>query len=242
MVESTVFEILRKGDFTAMKALLSSQPEIARVRDPQGVSILLHTLYQQQPEWAEELLARLEALGDELDLFEAAALGRVERVGELVGSDAGAVTREAGDGFTALHLAAFFSQPEIARLLLEEGAAVDAVAGNPIEVRPLHSAVAAGCLPIVSDLLERNAEVDSRQAGGFTPLMGAAAAGHEEIVRLLLDSGADPALESDQGQTAADLARDRGHEAVLVLLVARSRAASTTGTDRVRPIARCSNT
>ena len=39
-----------------------------------------------------------------------------------------------GDGFTALHFACYFGQPEAARLLIEKEAALDTVSSNPMKL------------------------------------------------------------------------------------------------------------
>nr|MBA2506321.1 ankyrin repeat domain-containing protein [Thermoleophilaceae bacterium] len=74
-----------------------------------------------------------------LDVFEAAALGRRGRVEELIAADPSRARAAAVDGFTALHLVAFFSgDAGIARLLLDVGADPSAVANNDMQVTPLN--------------------------------------------------------------------------------------------------------
>lgn len=203
------FKAIQEGDARKLDEILDRDPGAAAARDGQGVSLLLQALYHRRPEMAERLAAvRGE---EELDLLEAAALGRVERMRHLLAADAGAVHARSPDGFTPLHYSAFFGRAEAAGLLLERGAEVDAEAANPTRVHPLHSAVAGGHTQVVRRLLAAGADSGARQQQGFTPLMGAAAGGHREILELLLAAGADPAAESDDGKTARDLAAERGH-------------------------------
>jgi hypothetical protein len=107
-------------------------------RDGQGLSPAMHTLYRGETEEAESLVP------DEPNVFEAAAFGHAERLGELLESDPGLARAFSGDGFTALHLAAFFGHPEAVRLLLDRGADPNAVATSEQigPVQPLHSAAA----------------------------------------------------------------------------------------------------
>ena len=80
------------------------------------------------------------------------------------------------DGFTPLHFACFFSQPQTAALLLEHGADGNAVAQNAMKVTPLHSATAARNLPIVTLLLTHGASPNVRSVWRMdsTALRGAA--------------------------------------------------------------------
>ena len=83
--------------------------------------------------------------GPKLDVFEAAALRRLDPLERLLKRSPKRATAFSKDGFTALHLAAYFGRPEAARLLLERGADVHARSGNsrlPTVKSPLHSAAA----------------------------------------------------------------------------------------------------
>ena len=105
-----------------------------------------------------------------------------------------------------------------ARLLVESGADVNTPSGNAQRVAPLHSAAAAQDVEIARLLLERGADPNARQAGGFTPLHTAGENGQIEIIRLLLEHGANPAVQAADGKSPADLARERGFEEAVNLL------------------------
>ena len=144
----------------------------------------------------------------ELDLFEAAALGETERVRQLLRDDPGAVAGFSPDGFTPLHLAAFFGHPDAVDVLLEHGARVDVYAeASFAPVAPLGSAAAAGSTEAARLLLDAGADVNTRgREGGFTPLHSAAQSGTDDLVRLLLERGADRDARTNDGRTPLDLA------------------------------------
>jgi ankyrin repeat protein len=144
------------------------------------MSEIMAALYRGDEEAAREL-----ATGAELDVFEAASLGSVERLRELLDGEPGLATARSGDDFTALHYAAFFDGPEAARLLLERGADVNAFADNELGVHPLNSAAAAGRNDVARVLLEHGADPTAPTKGGFTPLDAAEANGDAELAELL---------------------------------------------------------
>lgn len=185
----SVFAAIAAGDLEALRREL---PEGASARDEHGVSALLFAVYHRNAAARDALL---EA-GAEVGPAEAAALGRLD------GLDPAA---RSGDGFTALHLAAFFGGADAVRALLAAGAPPDADDANPFKVRPLHSAVSVRDHDAARALLEAGADPNVRQQGGYTPLHSAAHNGDEALVQLLLDHGADPAITTDDGRTAADL-------------------------------------
>jgi ankyrin repeat protein len=153
----------------------------------------------------------LIAADPDLDVYEASALGYLDRLRERLDDDPAAVTALSADGYTALHFASYFAKPEAARVLLERGALVGSVAENEMRVQPLHSAAAGRHIEICRLLLAAGAEVDARQAGGFTPLHEAAQNGDPEMVELFLSAGADPTSATDDGRTAADIAAESAH-------------------------------
>jgi uncharacterized protein len=127
-------------------------------------------------------------------VFEAAALGRLDRLGQLLADDPGLARSRTPDGFTALHLAAFFGPAGAVEILLEAGADPHAVAENPIKVQALHSAAAVGNLEAARMLLEAGADPNAVQQDDFRPLDAALQNGDDELRDLLLQHGADPGL------------------------------------------------
>ncbi len=207
------FDFLRVGDADGLRRLLEQDSAASEARDAAGVSLLMHSLYRGRRDLAELIATKKKAL----DIFEAAALGRLDRLKECLG-DASAINAPSKDGFTALHFACFFGQPEAARLLIESGAAVDAVAANPTRVMPLHSAASARNLDAARLLLEQRAPVNARQQAGWVPIHAAAQNGDRPMVELLLKHHADLKLANDDGKTPAMVAREKGHEELASLL------------------------
>jgi len=160
---------------------------------------------------------------DDLDVFEAAATGRTARVRSLLAGNLALARAWSVDGFTALHLAAFFGSEPAADLLLEAGADPDVASRNDMAVRPLHSAVAGRAFGIARLLVEAGADVDAMQRDGFRPLHAAAQNGDDLTVELLLRFGADPRLPAGDGRIAADFAQEAGHGALAERLFLASR-------------------
>jgi ankyrin repeat protein len=210
-----IFEAIVGGDRERVRALAEASPAVAHRRNEQGTSALLLARYYDRLDMVDALAEH----ASDLDVFEAAALGRVERVRELVDADPALARAYAPDGFHALGLAAFFRQPEVVHLLLDRGADVDAAARNEqIRTTALQAAAASGDNESARLLLDAGADVDAAQPGGFTPLHSAAANGNRELVELLLERGADPAARLDDGRTPSDLAREGGHDELAAAL------------------------
>ena len=169
------------------------------------MSEALEALYAGDTEKAQELLPP----DDELSVYEAAAFGRLDRLGRILGDDPAQVTALSGDGFTALHLAIFGGQEEAARFLLERGADPNALSANEaVRVPPLGTAAFVRSVPLARLLLDSGADVNGRGEGGFTALHSAAQNGDEDFARLLLERGADPSLATDDGKLPADYGLD----------------------------------
>ena len=198
-----VFKAIEDGDQRRLMTLLKKQPALAEAQNEQGVSAVLYARYRSA---AKALDALLDAKPS-LSIFEAAAVGDRKRIEELLETNRSLVESYTPDGFTALHLASFFGQPEAASLLLEHDAPVNAVSRNEMTVTPLHSAVAAGDEKVSRLLVDNNADLNVSQQLGYTPLHEAAQNGNTDIARMLLENGADPRAKLDDGKTSAELAR-----------------------------------
>ncbi|MBI1739989.1 MAG: ankyrin repeat domain-containing protein [Acidobacteriales bacterium] len=207
------FELLQAGDAEGLHRLLDEDPAVANARDTSGVSLLMHALYRGRRDLAETIAGKKH----DLDVFEAASLGRLDLLKQSF-HDATAIVAFSKDGFTALHFACYFGQAEAARLLLEKGAKVDAAANNPMQVMPLHSAASARSLAAARLLLEHGAPVNARQHGGWVPIHAAAQNGDRNMIELLLKHGADKKIVNDQGKTPAMVAREKGHTEIAALL------------------------
>ncbi len=183
----TIFDAIKSGDVDAVRSELRDNPSAAADRGDNDVSAVRAALYAQRQDLADAVLEADPAL----DVFDAAAVGDGERLGQLLDEDPNLIGAWSGDGFAPLHLAAFFGRGDAVRLLLDRGADVDAVARNDMEVQALHSAVAAGHRDIVAALLVAGANPNARQQGGITPLMAAEGNDDTDLVRLLMDHGAE---------------------------------------------------
>ena len=183
---------------------------------PAAIPPIMDALYHGRADEAQRLLA--EAGPDNLTVHEAAAMGALARLEQLLEHNPSEVNAWSADGFQPLQLAAFFGRPQAVELLLARGAEVSTPARHQFHVTPLHAALAGPTPDVARALIDAGADVNARQQGGVTPLQEAAANGATDLVRLLLEHGADAAATDDNGRTAADWARERGQTAVLELL------------------------
>jgi ankyrin repeat protein len=209
------FETIRKGDQKTVDEALAADADLLKARDGAGLTPVLAAAYGGHPRLAERLAEKVGPEG--LSLFEAAAVGEVAVVRRKL-TEGWEIEDRGDDGFAPLHLAAYFGQLEVARLLLERGADPNAVASNDSRVTPLHSAVSARRRDLAGLLLALGASANAVQKGGWTPLHAAAHNGDEAIVDLLLLRGADATRPADDGRTPPDLADEGGHAALADML------------------------
>ena len=203
-----LFAAIRAGDGAEVDRLLTARPYLAGASDAAGLTAVTVAAYHRQP----AILARILAAGPDLDRFEAAIVGDLPRLAALLDEpDAGPIDERSGDGFTALHLAAFFGRLRAVQELLDRHADPNAWAAGGLRVQPLHSAIAAGHEAVARLLIARGADVNAAQEGGITPLHEAAANGLDELAEELVRRGANPAALTDDILAPADLAERAGH-------------------------------
>ena len=208
------FEAIRAGDREAVAALLDTDATLLGAKDEKGLGAYTAAKYSGRNDIAAMLLEK----GVDLDVFAACMAGAKERVMELTGENPEIVKSYSHDGWTPLHLACFFGQPEVAEALIARGAEVRARSRNPMQNTPLHAAAAGRSKDAVRALLENGADVNARQEGGWTALHAASQNGDVEMVRLLIAGGADVQARAENQQNALDLALGKGHQAVVDVL------------------------
>ncbi|HET6715216.1 MAG TPA: ankyrin repeat domain-containing protein [Actinomycetota bacterium] len=201
-----LFAAIEAGDVARVRAMVDDDPSLASARDAEGVSALMRARYRLDRRMIEVLQSRVT----EMDLFESAAAGDLDRLTELLAYDPASIDGRSADGFTALHFAAFFGRPDAARLLVNHAADVDARGTGWMIGTPLHSAASGSHAEVVGVLLEAGADPNARQSGGWTPLHAAARGGDVTSVTLLLASGADPEATNDEGTSVLEMARGSG--------------------------------
>jgi ankyrin repeat protein len=216
---------IRSKDRDTITSMLAEDPSLAMARAAGGESLVLHACYMGASELAELLHP-----GRPLDACESAALGEVTALRTCLENDDDSRVRRSSDGWTPLHLAAFFGRDDAVTLLIDHGAPLDAHSTNALRNSPLHAALAGNTLPVlVRRLVFAGADVTARDAHGNTPLHLAASRGYEPLCDLLIARGADTHALSDDKSTPAMLAIARGFPELGSKLAARSDDVESNG-------------
>lgn len=168
-------------------------------------------------------LSRVAALVEadpSLAIFAAAIMGQTAEVERLIAGNRSLVSMLSEDGWTPLHLAAFFGKTDTARTLLNKGAQANARSTNAMANTPLHAAAAGRHAEVAKLLLDHGASANARQHGGWTPLHAAAQNGDLEMAAALIAAGADVHTRAENNQMALDLALTKGQQEMVDFLEA----------------------
>ena len=201
-------------DVQTIKQITVASPELANAKGQNGLSLLMNGIYGRKT----AVIEALRAAGAEPDVFAAAALGDLARLQTLAEQWSGYLNIFAKDGFTPLQLACYFNRETTALWLIEQGADVNAVAKNKMKIAPIHATATHGNLMIMQALLEKGAEVNAAQEGGYTAVHQAAHRNNVPMARLLLKFGANPHQPDSKGQSAFQLAEAEGNDEVAAVL------------------------
>lgn len=213
-----IFELIKTGESKDVEQAVIDRPALVYQGDASGLRPVMVALYSGKYELARFLRSRMDAI----NVWEAAALGELDTVTEMVTKDVKWRDSYALDGFTPVGLSAYFGRVVVLGWLLSHDADPNRPSRNQMTVYPINSAAAhrgkTASLTMVQLLVEHGAKVNVAQQGGWTPLHQAAAHGHEELARYLLKMGADRTLKAGDDRIPADLARAAGFGELAELL------------------------
>ena len=196
--------------------MVSADPALIDAHNRGGESAILTAVYHRQKEIVNLLVAR----GAALSIFEACAAGELEHVERLLedGPDPSAINAHGTDGWTPLHLAAFFGHAKIVELLLASGADPAARSKNPNANTPLHAALAANQKMAAGLLIGHGSDLDAPDGGGWRPLHLAAANNNLDSMRTLIAQGADLRATNKEGLTPIAMAEQKNHKEAAAFL------------------------
>ena len=206
--------LIETGNRQDIFDLLNQNPGLASKETSHGISPILLACYYKKP----QIAALIANFAKQINLFEAAALGKFEEAAFITERNPVSVNSFSKDGFTALGLATYFGNEEIAKLLISRGADVNTPANNGFNVYPIHSAVASGNINVTKMLINAGANVNVMQQAGFTPLHAAAQLGNIELIILLLENDAAVDVRMEGGKLPADLALEKGFNEIADIL------------------------
>ena len=137
-------------------------------------------------------------------LFMATYEGDLEQIKLLLSMGAEINARGFGRSLTPLHLSIEQKHFQIAKFLLENGAAINTRdnRGNT----PLHTAAYYGNIDIISELLQHGADIEAKNDKGETPIFSAVRSGRLDIVKFLVSKNADINVENNDRTRIFDLA------------------------------------
>jgi ankyrin repeat protein len=114
-------------------------------------------------------------------------------------------------GETALHRAMIQNQKEMVRFLLEKG----------LESTPLNVAAFFGELDVMKELISKGADINGRDASGYSPLLCATCGCQSSAVGFLLASKVDVNAKDNRGYTALHAAASQaGQKSTVGMLIA----------------------
>ena len=155
---------------------------------------------------------------DHEDIHAAAKGGDNDEVAAILSMDNRLTRAVDADGWTPLHLAAYYGHADVVETLLANNADVHVRSTNYMQNQPLHAAASGQRVETARLLLRAGADANATQSGGFVPLHSAAQNGDTALIELLLAHGAIVDARTDDGRTALALADQAGRSDAAALL------------------------
>jgi ankyrin repeat protein len=152
------------------------------------------------------------------DLFAAVEKNDIQKVRFLLPLGADVNARDPYASMSPLMMAAYDGYTEIAKLLIEKGAEINAKGGVDMDMTPLVYAASQDRFDMVKLLIENGANVNIKTKYGWTPLFFAASRGAVDIAKLLIDKKADVNVTLPTGETVLSEAEKAGKTDLVKML------------------------
>ena len=162
------------------------------------------------------------------DFIEAIKAGEIDHVTQTLDQDSTLVNAKADNGLSAVLVAAYYNEPQIAQLLVQRGAELS-----------IFEAATVGALDRVEGWIVAQPELINAYApDGFQPIGLAAFFGHQAVVELLLRVGAEVDLPSKNPMRVRPLhsAIANRRTAIAKLLIEHGAAVNSTQADDFTPL------
>jgi ankyrin repeat protein len=202
---------VKKGDAMAVQRLVQKGAKANTVQERDETALDVATLQGEGEVIPLLLQTKIDTASLNKAVFEAAAN---QPAVLIVQSDAGIHTKDPR----------FINSADLVKLLLDKGAAIEAV--DEEYDTPLIQAAAHGATGVVKLLLERGASIEARDGPGLTALNAAACdcavidmPDTLDIVRVLLEKGANIETSDDVGETPLIRAAEWGRTEIVKLLL-----------------------
>jgi ankyrin repeat protein len=175
-----LLDACRRNDLERVQTLVTADPTLLTRQAATGETPLLTALYHRSGETTSWLSEQRWLRS----IFESAGVNDVDRLRAILAADPTMTDTYSTDGWTPLHLAAFFGSFEAAEVLLSHGADPRRIARNVMANTPLHAALAAKRLALVELLLDHGAD-PALECAGYTPLAIAEAGEFDAAAQLV---------------------------------------------------------
>ena len=100
-----------------------------------------------------------------------------------------------------LYSAVMSDNTDLASLIIDKGADIEAIHENPYSQTALHYAIADSKVEMAGFLVDKGADLNSRNEEGMSPIHAACRSRSGELVYKLIEAGADVNSEDDDGRT-----------------------------------------
>lgn len=170
------------GNFARVKELLAEYPAVLNAVASWRETAIGAATQMGHKDIAQFLLDH----GAPLDIFTATIFGMTDRVKAFLQEDPGLVNATGPHGIPSLYYPGIHGTKDIAEILLDHGAQVNAGEGG---YPPLHAAASFGQSEMAEWYLAHGANVNAPDYEGKTPLARAVERGHSDTAEILRRNG-----------------------------------------------------